>query len=331
MKITVSGSGGATTFQFDEGRVRDQSMVLEGSLDLVLSSVVPHEVTHTVWAQAFGDPVPRWADEGAALLGEDGEEQAKHGQLMQQMLDKPSRLIPLRRLFAMKEYPDDVMVLFTQGYSVTRFLVDRKDRPTFLNFIRAGLENGWDKAVQSHYNFQDVEELEDAWLASLWKSADKKEELIPGDAKPVSSGPPTPALAFLSMDGRFIVLRMPVHSYKAVTAYPTPSGPGTAEPRMFYQQVILDSKCVFPLDQIQAATLAGEPVDSKKLIEALPRMPSPEAKGLPVLVAMDGRSVDPIYLRVVKEGTWILTPPVERLQEMITPPTPPPTEPIRKR
>ena len=35
-------------------------------------------------------------------------------------------------LFALKNYPDDVMVLYAEGFSVSRYLVDQSDRPTFL-------------------------------------------------------------------------------------------------------------------------------------------------------------------------------------------------------
>ena len=71
VSIRLEGSGGATTFQFDHGEVLSQSMVVEGTLERILASVVPHEVTHTVLAHYFREPVPRWADEGAACLSED--------------------------------------------------------------------------------------------------------------------------------------------------------------------------------------------------------------------------------------------------------------------
>ena len=31
----------------------------------ILDSVLPHEITHTIFATHFGQPLPRWADEGA--------------------------------------------------------------------------------------------------------------------------------------------------------------------------------------------------------------------------------------------------------------------------
>src|SRR5205823_4166816 len=50
IKITMGGPGGATSFAFDQGRVLGQHMNIEGPHERLLSSVLPHEVTHTVFA-----------------------------------------------------------------------------------------------------------------------------------------------------------------------------------------------------------------------------------------------------------------------------------------
>src|SRR3984957_2512383 len=44
--LTMNGSGGATSFAFDRGRVLGQNMHIEGTLDRLLASVLPHEITH---------------------------------------------------------------------------------------------------------------------------------------------------------------------------------------------------------------------------------------------------------------------------------------------
>src|SRR5262249_13568566 len=139
----------------------------EGSLDRLLASVLPHEVTHTVFAYHFRTPVPRWADEGGSVLGEDDQERLRHDTLVWQILNTPGRVMPLRRLFTLREYPPDVMPLYAQGYSVTNYLVSLSSRPAFLNFVADGMRQGWDQAVQAHYRFNSVEELEKAWVKSV--------------------------------------------------------------------------------------------------------------------------------------------------------------------
>jgi hypothetical protein len=76
-------------------------------------------------------------------------------------------MIPLRRLFALREYPGDVMVLYAEGFSVANFLVSNSNKPTFLRFVAAGMQSGWDNAVRSYYRYSSVEDLEEAWLQHL--------------------------------------------------------------------------------------------------------------------------------------------------------------------
>src|SRR5207248_2922395 len=126
--VTMGGSGGATSFAFDNGQVLGQRMHIEGTLDRLLASVLPHEVTHTVFAFHFRQPVPRWADEGGSVLSEDEQERRRHDLLVRRIIND-GRLIPLRRLFALREYPSDVMALYAEGFSVSEFLVSRSSRP----------------------------------------------------------------------------------------------------------------------------------------------------------------------------------------------------------
>lgn len=166
VKVTMGGAGGATSFYFDRGRVIGQHMTVEGSLDRILASVLPHEVTHTVFAHYFRCPVPRWADEGGSVLSEDEAERTRHDHLVRQILNS-GRAIPLRRLFVLTNYPSDVMTLYAQGFSVAEFLIGASSRQAFLAFVAHGMRHGWDHAVQSHYSFRNVDELEQAWLQHL--------------------------------------------------------------------------------------------------------------------------------------------------------------------
>jgi hypothetical protein len=167
VSVTMNGSGGATSFAFDRGRILSMDMHIEGSLDRLLASVLPHEVTHTVFAHYFRQPVPRWADEGGSVLSEDQPERDRHDQLVRQILNTPGRAIPLRRLFSLMKYPPDVMVLYAEGYSVTEFLVSKSSRSVFLAFVAQGMRGDWDGAVRTHYRYNNVEEMEHSWVQYL--------------------------------------------------------------------------------------------------------------------------------------------------------------------
>lgn len=166
IQVSMDPPSGATSFQFGQGQILDMKMEIQGPLDRLMASVLPHEITHTVFAYHFRCPVPRWADEGGSVLSEDDVERDRHDKLTRSILNKGQQ-IPLRRLLSLKEYPREVMCLYAQGYSMCDFLVKRSDRKTFLGFVAHGMQYGWDQAVQSFYGHRNVEELEESWLKYL--------------------------------------------------------------------------------------------------------------------------------------------------------------------
>jgi hypothetical protein len=187
ISVTGNGAGGATTFDFDNGQVF-QEMHIEGSRERLKNSVLPHEVTHTVFAHHFRQPVPRWADEGGSVYSEDDIERARHDKLCKQILNAGDG-IQLKALFRMKNYPRNVMTLYAQGYSVSKYLVEKSDRPTFLNFVAAGMQhndNNWDAACQEFYGFKNVDDLEQNWIEHLKKVA--RGEVATATARPAPPG-----------------------------------------------------------------------------------------------------------------------------------------------
>jgi hypothetical protein len=176
--VTPGGSSGETTFAFDNGAILDQQMHVSGSLERILDSVLPHEVTHTVFAYRFRQPLPRWADEGGSVLSEDDHERQKHDDLIRRFLAKGNQAYRLRTLMTMMTYPrtgEDVITLYAEGYSIVRFLVDSSSKQAFLEFLADGIQPqmGWDRALQKHYGVKNIEQLEQAWLKWMlaWNSA----------------------------------------------------------------------------------------------------------------------------------------------------------------
>lgn len=181
--ITTGNSGGATTFTFGEADgkrppgVKTAAMELRGPLDTVLKSVLPHEVMHVVLATHFGRPLPRWADEGVAVLAESDAEQFNHEVRARELLNA-GRAIRLSTLFRMTDYPRDHIVTFAQGHSVCRFLLERATvetyrgrEPALVAFLALGMgENtaaSWALAAKEVYGFDSLDALEQAWIDSL--------------------------------------------------------------------------------------------------------------------------------------------------------------------
>ena len=166
VNVAMDGPNGATEFTFGMGGVTSQRMNIHGPLDRLIYSVLPHEITHTVFAYHFKSPVPRWADEGGSVLSEDDAERDRHDKLVRNILNKGQQ-IPTRTLLALKEYPPQVGCLYAQGYSICDYLVKRSNRQHFLNFVGAGMQYGWDNATKSYFGHNNVDELENAWLQYL--------------------------------------------------------------------------------------------------------------------------------------------------------------------
>lgn len=181
VKITRGEAGGLTSFGFARGKVADQEMSVEGRLDRILASSLPHEITHTVFAAYFGGPMPRWADEGASLLSEDQHEYRRHDQIVNDLIARRGN-IPLERLFKVEDYPDDLMGFYGQGYSISRFLVEMGGRPRFLAFVKDGNKSGWDAASRAHYGLAGVHEVDRAWRS--WHKV-----TVENQARPAQSGP----------------------------------------------------------------------------------------------------------------------------------------------
>jgi len=162
------GAGGQTTFTFENGEVFGWKMQVQGTLERILDSVIPHEVNHTIFASHFRRPVPRWADEGAATLFEHESEKANQTARLNQVLHTNKR-IPLRDLLTIREYPadmQDVLTLYAEGYSLAGFLVGsqgEQGRQVFMKLLDDAHKIGWEKAIERHYGYTSLASLEDKW------------------------------------------------------------------------------------------------------------------------------------------------------------------------
>ncbi|MFM8290692.1 MAG: hypothetical protein ACKOC4_03210 [Planctomycetia bacterium] len=158
------GAGGATSFVFDHGEVFNWTMTIQGSEERIIDSVLPHEITHTIFASHFRRPLPRWADEGACTTVEHPVERARQHRMLVEFLTT-RRGIAFPEMFAMREYPADVLPLYAQGYSLARYLIERGGRHTYVNFVADGLATeNWSAALDKHYGVKTVAQMQSVWL-----------------------------------------------------------------------------------------------------------------------------------------------------------------------
>ncbi|MDB2685628.1 hypothetical protein N9Y42_00250 [Mariniblastus sp.] len=207
-------AGGETSFAFqmdetNRGAPVDWEMKIFGPPQRILDAVLPHEITHTIFATHFGRPLPRWADEGACTTVEHVSERKKNHQMLLEFLTT-SRGIPFNRMYTMKQYPQDILPLYAQGYSLAKYLIFQKGKRHFLNYIDRGMQYdeqgggivGWNRATSEFYGFDNLSDLQLSWVAwvrdgsketaaaQLAKAAPEKQATPIQPAQTFASAPP---------------------------------------------------------------------------------------------------------------------------------------------
>jgi RNA polymerase sigma factor (sigma-70 family) len=249
--ISADEPGSATSMNFND-KPTTFTISIRGTLNAIMENMLPHEVTHTVMADHFQKPIPRWADEGIAQMSESESEQVRHDQQIRRLLNK-GHALRLSYLLALKDYPRDVTTFYAQVYSVTRFLVELKNRATFLEFVNIGMKDGWEDAAKRCYGFESVNGMENAWVNSL---RDERRSALTNDA------PPTPVAPLLPQPQQPETPRAPTapisppQSYVEPPAVPLPPQPTPAysapaiESGLIVVHVIMDKDglliCKFP-------------------------------------------------------------------------------------
>jgi len=198
------GAGGATTFVFDRGTVTGWRMSIQGPPDRLLDSVLPHEITHMIFASHFRRPLPRWADEGAATTVEHPSERRKYYLMLHQFL-RSGQGISFSQMFAMKDYPPNPMPLYAQSYSLADYLIQLGGRRKYVEFVGDGLSSGdWAGAVRRNYGISDLGQLQNTWLAWVRQGSPplrprnstpegtRSEPLLAAAGQPGAATPPKP-------------------------------------------------------------------------------------------------------------------------------------------
>src|SRR5262249_54192518 len=131
----------------------------------LLPAVLPHETTHIVLAGRFGDHlVPRWADEGIAVLSEPREKVERHLRNLSRCRQE-GQVFNLRHLMQLGEYPDPQHIgsFYAQSVSLVEFLAHERGHQVCTAFLRDGLREGYEPALQRHYGWRSFDELEQRW------------------------------------------------------------------------------------------------------------------------------------------------------------------------
>jgi hypothetical protein len=157
------GTPGHSSFPMDAGRVVGRRMDLDGSNPNLLACVLPHETTHVVLAGQFGRrAVPRWADEGMAVLSEPPQTVAQHRRNLAQ---NQGRLFHVKDLMSLDNYPDprQIQTFYAQSVVLVDYLTRQRGPRVFAQFLHDAMDQGYEQALQKHYGLHGFNDLQSRW------------------------------------------------------------------------------------------------------------------------------------------------------------------------
>lgn len=157
-------SPGFSTMGIGGGRVVARRVNLRANHPQLISAILPHEVTHVVLADVFTDlQIPRWADEGMAVLAEPVAEQVGRAVELNAPLAQ-GRVFGLDKLMTI-DYPaaKDWNLYYAQSVSLTQFLMSQGTPAQFVKFLKDAQRRGPDAALQGAYQIDGVADLDRRW------------------------------------------------------------------------------------------------------------------------------------------------------------------------
>jgi hypothetical protein len=158
-------SSGCTSIDIKKGQVLKRRIDLRADADDWMSSALPHELTHVVLAERFATKqIPRWADEGMAILSEPSARQAVRRSAMERALSKAPRY-SAGDLMALSEYPGGMQrdAFYGQSASLVAFLIERDSPERFLEFVELSQKQGIERAIHDVYGLRSLAELDARW------------------------------------------------------------------------------------------------------------------------------------------------------------------------
>ena len=179
------------------GRVLSRRIDLRLDRPDPLGRVLPHELTHVVLADVISrENLPRWADEGMAMLADPEDKRDAHHRDFISALHRGAAL-RLPALLTMDGYPplQQTAVFYGQSLSLVEFLIKRKGPLALQQFLLRTAKEGYQRALHETYGIRDAHELERLWLAEVYREASPRQTPNVADVdRPRTSQRPTEQL-----------------------------------------------------------------------------------------------------------------------------------------
>jgi hypothetical protein len=162
-------SSGCATIDIERAKVIKRRVDLRADAEDWLTTALPHELTHVVLAARFTEKqIPRWADEGMAILAEPATKQASRRAAMQRALARTSGF-SAADLIAQRTYPAGERrdAFYGQSMSLVSYLIERDSPAKFPDFVEASQRVGFERALADVYQIKSLTELDTRWRPQL--------------------------------------------------------------------------------------------------------------------------------------------------------------------
>ncbi|MDP8217209.1 MAG: peptidase MA family metallohydrolase, partial [Candidatus Theseobacter exili] len=137
-----------------------------------LFQTLSHETAHMIFRELLGpqSQIPLWVDEGIALYLQGQNQQNISKALINEMAK--GKILPLRILLAVKEYPPVENLFYLESSSLMDFLINNYGMEKFIELAwNLSIGKPADRTISSVYKeiFENAEGLETAWLQFIRK------------------------------------------------------------------------------------------------------------------------------------------------------------------
>lgn len=158
-------SVGTTSMNFDQGRTVYRRIDVRADASDWSNAALPHELTHVVLGERFGGhALPRWADEGIAMLSESSDKHRERLENLQMILTSQATL-KIHEIVSTKGLPAPQLrnAFYGQSLALSSLLVRKGTPAKFADFVEESIRVGADQALRTHYSVNGVAALQQEW------------------------------------------------------------------------------------------------------------------------------------------------------------------------
>jgi Peptidase MA superfamily len=162
-------SSGCASVDIQKGKVTKRRVDLRADADDWMNTALPHELTHVILAEKFTTKqIPRWADEGMAILTEPAARQSERRRSMQSALARSGRMTA-GELMSVRDYPaaERRDAFYGESASLVAYLIERDSPARFLEFLQTSEKQGFDQALSDVYRIRSSADLDSQWRPRL--------------------------------------------------------------------------------------------------------------------------------------------------------------------